>query len=75
MRDLHDARYDGPLETKRTIDLVKRDFYWPNLRKDVTEYVRTCDECWRNKSSNQKTRNVANHWSCPHEEIIQQNSE
>ena len=49
MSDLHDSRYAGHLGIKRTIDLVKRDFYWPTLEKDVTEYVKTCDECQRNK--------------------------
>ena len=36
MNDLHDARCSGHLGIKRTIDLVKRDFYLPTLEKYVT---------------------------------------
>ena len=46
---LHDVRYTSHLGIERTIDLVKRYFYWPTLEKDVMEYVKTCDECQRNK--------------------------
>ena len=34
-------------ESRKTTDLVKRDFYWPTLEQDVAEYVRTCDDCQR----------------------------
>ena len=58
MSELHDSRYAGHLGIKRTIDLVKRDFYWPTLEKEVTDYVKTCDECQRNKPSNQKMQGL-----------------
>ena len=54
LSDLQDARYAGHWGIKRTIDPVKRDFYWRTLEKYVTEYVKTCDECQRNKPSNHK---------------------
>ena len=55
MSELHDARCSGHLGIKRTSDLVKRDFYWPSLESDVTDFVRSCDECQRNKPSNQRS--------------------
>ena len=62
MRDLHDARYAVHLGTKRKIDLVKRDFYQPTLNKDVTAYVKTCDECQKNKPSKRKMQGMLPPW-------------
>ena len=58
LRELHDAGYAGHLGIKKTTDLVKRDFYWPTMEQDVAEYVRTCDDCQRNKPSNQKQQGL-----------------
>jgi hypothetical protein len=37
----------------RTLELVSRLYWWPTLRRDVNQYVRTCDTCQRFKPSNQ----------------------
>ena len=55
---LHDARCSGCLGTKKAIDLVKRNFYWPTLEKDVMEYVETSDEYQQNKQSNQRMQGM-----------------
>ena len=35
----------------KTYDLICDDFYWPNMRKDLTEaYIPGCESCQRNKS-------------------------
>ena len=52
LNECHDSRYAGHLGMKKTEELVQRDFYWPTLHQDVTSYVRTCEECQRNKASN-----------------------
>ena len=62
MNELHDSRAAGHLGIKRTIDLVKRDFYWPTLEKDVTEYVNTCDECQRNKPQIKRHKDCCSLW-------------
>ena len=54
LKECHDARYAGHLGIKKTTELLQRDFYWPTLAQDVETYVRTCEECQRNKASNQK---------------------
>ena len=58
MRECHDARYASHLGMKKTAELIQRDFYWPTLGQDVENYVRTCEECQRNKASNQKPSGV-----------------
>jgi hypothetical protein len=52
--ECHDALYAGHVGTKRTLKNVQRYFYWPGMARDVARYVKECDSCQRNKSSNQK---------------------
>ena len=66
MSELHDAHCSGHLGIKRTSDLVKRDFYWPSLESDVTEFVRSCDACQCNKPSNQRSAGLLQPLEIPH---------
>ena len=33
----------------KTIEAIAKDFYWPNLTKDVTHWVKSCDVCQATK--------------------------
>jgi hypothetical protein len=52
--ELHDAPYSGHTGVLKTLEKVTRMFWWPKLRRFVTDYVARCEACQRNKSSNQK---------------------
>ena len=54
MSECHNTRYAGHLGVKKTLELIQRDFYWPTVVADVMAYVQTCEECQRNKLSNQR---------------------
>jgi hypothetical protein len=45
----HNAPIHGHPGITRTIQLIERNYWWPNMRKEVTEYVRGCAECQRHK--------------------------
>ena len=34
-----------------TMELVDRNFYWPEMAKDIEDYVRSCEDCRENKAS------------------------
>ena len=34
----------------KTVELVTRNFWWPEVTKEVKQYVEGCDSCQRNKS-------------------------
>jgi hypothetical protein len=53
LHECHDIPTSGHLGTAKTLELVKRQFYWNAMDKDVKEYVTTCLQCQRNKPSNQ----------------------
>ena len=53
-RQAHDAKVVGQFGRDKTLELLTRNYYWPNLEEWVTTYVRTCDACQRNKTARHK---------------------
>ena len=49
----HDPLYVGHLGRERTIELIRRHFLWPHMRKDIGDFIATCDNCQGNKATNQ----------------------
>jgi hypothetical protein len=45
----HDSPIAGHYGQKRTVELVKRDFYWPGMTTFIRSYVQGCHHCARNK--------------------------
>ena len=45
----HDTKVAGHFSKHKTVDIIRRDFYWPDLDKWIAKYVKECDVCQRNK--------------------------
>ena len=45
----HDSKVAGHFERERTLELLTRNFYWPNMETDVWKYCNVCDNCQRTK--------------------------
>ena len=41
----------GHLGIERTLDLLRDQFYWPGMTKDVTRHIQHCERCLRFKAS------------------------
>jgi len=41
----HDAKVGGHFGRDKTLELMKCNYYWPNIEDRVRNYVRTCDTC------------------------------
>jgi hypothetical protein len=54
MQEMHDSTMAGHFGAERTEDQIARRFWWPDLRKDVFHYCRTCPTCQKVKSDNAK---------------------
>ena len=52
MEIAHDA-YGGHLGTHKTYSKILNCFFWPNMKKDVAEFVRTCHVCQISGKPNQ----------------------
>ena len=46
----HDSKVAGHFGQDKTLELMTRHFFWPEMDKWVMDYVRSCDNCQRNKS-------------------------
>ena len=46
----HDSKTAGHLGQKNTLERVSRNYYWPGMRRMINDYVKTCDNCARNKA-------------------------
>ena len=51
LREIHEPPASGHPGFNRMEDLLRRDYYWPNMRKAVRRYVRNCHGCQRTKAS------------------------
>lgn len=52
----HDAPYSGHKGQRNTLAKLERYYWWPGMTIDVTNYVRTCLSCQRNKVGNQHNK-------------------
>ena len=47
----HDSKVAGHFGIDKTVELIKRNYFWPDMDKWISEYVSTCDNCQRNKGA------------------------
>lgn len=53
LHECHDSPLSGHLGKDKTLEQVKRRFYWQRMDADIAQYVTSCDACQRNKPSQQ----------------------
>ena len=41
----------GHMGMDKTLEMRNRNFYWPRMAEDIEDYVRSCEDCQRNKAS------------------------
>ena len=51
MESEHDSRVAGHMGMDKTMELGVRNFYWPEMAKDIEDYVRSCKDCQNYKAS------------------------
>ena len=54
LQENHDLVDIGHLEQQRMMELLKQNYWWPGLKKDVRKYVQDCFKCQQNKVQHQK---------------------
>ena len=50
MQQLHATPWAGHLGKRKTLDLIKRKYWWPQMEADIERFVQTCPSCQRNRS-------------------------
>jgi len=51
MESEHDTKVVGHMGQNKTIELIRRNFWWPKMNEQIIDFVRSCPECQRNKAS------------------------
>jgi len=54
LKECHDGPLAGHGGAKRTTTFLKKSYYWPKLKEDAKEYVKTCLICQQNRVLNKK---------------------
>jgi len=54
IREVHDQPSSGHPGIHRTTDLLRRNYYWPYMRRAVEQYIRNCYSCQRSKAPRDK---------------------
>lgn len=54
IKEFHENPLGGHQGVSRTIKRIKQHHTWKNLKSDVKEYIKLCNSCQINKSSNHK---------------------
>jgi len=49
LRESHDTPQAGHFGVEKTYQRIAVNYFWPNLFRDVANYIRTCDICQRTK--------------------------
>ena len=49
MKECHDGSVAGHCSMKPTLAELVKNYYWPNLRDDVEQYVKSCVTCQQNR--------------------------
>jgi hypothetical protein len=53
---MHKVPYEGHLGYQKTIVVVKKQYYWPSMKKMVVDFIARCLECQQVKA---KHKNLA----------------
>lgn len=64
MRECHDTLWAGHPGWHRALALLERGYYWPNIRDDVINYVKTCLVCQQDKVDRERL-GYWNPYQCP----------
>jgi len=47
----HDTKVAGHMGQDKTIELIRRNFWWPRMNEQITDFVRSCLQCQKNKAA------------------------
>ena len=51
MESEHDTKVAGHMGQDKTIELIRRNFWWPKMNERIIDFVRSCPDCQQNKAS------------------------
>ena len=62
----HDSKIAGHMGQGKTIELIRRNFFWPGMDAYIEDYVRSCDSCQKNKAARHARYGLLQPLELPH---------
>jgi hypothetical protein len=53
----HDSPFTGHPRIAKTLEMITRDYWWPQMKQDIEMYIKACHQCQITKP-NQQPRNA-----------------
>jgi hypothetical protein len=50
LKEMHNVPYTGHPGYQKTITVVRGQYFWPGMKRDVTDYLARCMECQKVKA-------------------------
>jgi hypothetical protein len=47
----HDSKIAGHFGQDKTIELIRRNFWWPRMDETIIDYIQSCVECQKDKTA------------------------
>ena len=58
MKEMHNVPYAGHLGYHKTLKIVKKEFYWPCMNKEVAMYIARCLDCQKFKADHRHPASI-----------------
>jgi len=62
----HDTKIAGHMGQDKTIELVRRNFWWPKMNERIIDFVQSCPECQQNKASRHRPYGLSSPLELPY---------
>jgi hypothetical protein len=62
LKEMHNVPYVGHPGYQKTIAVVKSQYYWPGMKKEVAEFIAKCLECQKVKAEHRHPVGCYNHY-------------
>ena len=50
LNEIHKTPYSGHPSYQKTITMLQKDYFWPNMKNELAEYIAKCFECQQVKT-------------------------
>ena len=62
----HDSKVVGHMGQNKTIELVRRNFWWPKMEERIIDFVQSCPECQHNKATRHRPYGLSSPLELPY---------
>jgi hypothetical protein len=62
----HDTKIAGHMGQDKTIELIRRNFWWPKMDEQIIDFVRSCTQCQKDKAARHQLYGLLNPLELPY---------